>query len=254
MEIQHNTSRTQANKKGLTGSTLKIIALVTMLIDHAAAIILKQYLTVNQYPSVFLTVYNISDIPLILENPLSVLYTVLRLIGRISFPIYCFLLVEGFVHTKNTYRYLIRMALFAAISIVPYSLALYGRPLFLGQQNIFFDLFICLVMLVFLEMAKGKPPLQLLLIILFCFVSDYFRCGYQEYGVVFTGAMYLLRERKTLKTLAGSAVFLSFLTAPLAFLFINRYNGKKGLELKYVFYIIYPVHLLLFYLLSFLVT
>ena len=81
------------NEKGLTGSTLKWIAIVTMLIDHTGAAVLEKMLISGKYGEVSAA------------NPLYQTDMVLRGIGRLAFPIFCFLLVEGFLHTKNVWKY-----------------------------------------------------------------------------------------------------------------------------------------------------
>ena len=80
--------------KGLSGSTLKIIAMVTMLIDHIGAAVLARMIISG-------------------NAELYDLYMVLRKIGRLAFPIFCFLLIEGFCHTKDVKKYTSRLCLFA---------------------------------------------------------------------------------------------------------------------------------------------
>ena len=106
-------------KIGLNSFWLKMIAITTMLIDHVGAVLLPQY-------------------------------PILRIIGRIAFPIFCFLLVEGFMHTHDVIRYMTRIGLFALISEIPFDLLFYGRILDGTHQNVFFTLFIGLVMLYYL--------------------------------------------------------------------------------------------------------
>lgn len=112
------TGREKDNKKesrGISGSTLKLIAVVTMLIDHVAASILAQIIFMNpaNYTNEGLK-----------NTPIVVVYVIMRCIGRIAFPIYIFLLLEGFRYTRNRWRYLGRLVLFALISEIPFDMAL----------------------------------------------------------------------------------------------------------------------------------
>lgn len=91
-------------KSGISAAVLKWIAVVTMVIDHFAASV---YWLLPRYD---FGVYNI-----------------MRKIGRIAFPIYCFLLVEGFFHTRSRARYLRNCFLFALVSEIPFDMAILGR-------------------------------------------------------------------------------------------------------------------------------
>ena len=75
----------------MSGLVLKVFALVCMIIDHTGASILRH----------------------------SDYYMTLRIIGRLAFPIYCFLIAEGYVHTGNVRKYAARMLVFAAVSEIP---------------------------------------------------------------------------------------------------------------------------------------
>ncbi|MER1991151.1 MAG: TraX family protein, partial [Aerococcus urinaeequi] len=108
----------QNKQGGLSGSTLKWIAMVTMIIDHMGAAILLPLLNSGQLETFD---YSLA----------YTAYTSFRLIGRIAFPIFCFLLVEGFFYTSNKQKYAIRLGIFALISEIPFNLAI-------SQQ--FFDL------------------------------------------------------------------------------------------------------------------
>ena len=92
----------ESKKWGATGSTLKMIAIITMLVDHTAAIVLERVLWAHNFSSV--TIYWV--------------YVVMRSIGRLGFPIFCFLLIEGFCHTRNVKKYAGRLFLFALISLI----------------------------------------------------------------------------------------------------------------------------------------
>ncbi len=115
------TESTAFPKKGISGNTLKIIAIITMLIDHIGAVVIENGILKYQDPLLMQT---------ILATPEGVKWSTidfaLRTIGRISFPIFCFLLVEGFLHTKDVRKYGIRLLAFALISEIPFDLAIFN--------------------------------------------------------------------------------------------------------------------------------
>ena len=150
--LNDNTSR--ASTGVLSNEALKWIAMGTMLIDHIGSSLIEGGL---------LNLSNPDSIPLIaaseLGRQLYLLDTVLRLIGRIAFPIFCFLLVEGFLHTKNLKRYLLRLGLFALISEIPFDLSLFGTLFEATYQNVFWTLLFGLLVLTclrFVEERTGK--------------------------------------------------------------------------------------------------
>ena len=99
----------------LTGSALKWIAIVTMLIDHAGACLLEVFV-MNAYGSSPLA-GRLTGEQIMAWYDFDIR---LRLIGRIAFPLFCFLLVEGAVHTRNMGKYMLRMTVFALLSEVPF--------------------------------------------------------------------------------------------------------------------------------------
>lgn len=207
---------------------LKIIAMCTMLIDHIGAIILKD--------EIFL-----------------------RYIGRLAFPIYCFLLVEGFFNTKDIKKYLSRLLVFAFISEIPFNLAFYDSIFWFDSLNVYFTLFIGLLVIYFCE--KYTQPLYKIFI---CFIgmliAELIKTDYSSVGILMIYLMYAYRDKKVFKTIG--VVILNFFVgfiqafAGLSMLFIVFYNGKKVPDNKtikinkYVFYMFYPLHLLLLKVLS----
>lgn len=115
---------TEKKRLVLNGSTLKILAMVTMLIDHIGAAVLLRYLLDIRSHVASIDAY----------NQLVTLYQVLRGIGRIAFPIYCFLLVEGFQKTRNLKKYIMRLGIFAVIAEVPFDLCFTSRAFSLSHQ------------------------------------------------------------------------------------------------------------------------
>lgn len=208
---------------GLSGFGLKWIAMVSMLIDHAGMALFPQYLF-------------------------------LRIIGRLAFPIYCFLLVEGAVHTSNKKQYLGRLFLFALLSEIPFDLLVSGRLLFLDAQNVFFTLFLGLLAVFALEKwrASGYGALASLLLVLAAWFA---RTDYGGGGVVIILLFYLFRQQKLLRTVSfGAATALLYgglqNYAILSMGPVLCYNGKRGPRVKYFFYVFYPAHLLVLYFLK----
>jgi hypothetical protein len=191
------------------------------------------------------------------QYDLDTLYYIFRKIGRVAFPIYCFLLVEGFVHTRDRKKYLGRMLIFALISEIPFDLAITGSWLNLNYQNVFWELALGIVMLMVLDGAerKGYPPVllavvRLTAVALFMVIGELAGLDYGMYGILSIAVLYLCRYNKWLQAGAGALTFVWELPAPVAFLPILAYNQKRGRTLKYVFYIFYPAHLLILYIIA----
>lgn len=148
-------------KKGLTSFSIKLIAVITMFIDHAAAIILERYLYTLGMGS--------NDYFAVEHAGIFYTYVFLRAIGRIAFPIYIFLLVQGFGYTKNRLKYAIRLLAFALISEIPFNLA-FGKSLWtFAYQNVFWTLFFGFLFMWFSDFVYSrviKPWLGYIAIIL----------------------------------------------------------------------------------------
>lgn len=191
---------------------LKLFAILIMLIDHVGAILISP----SAHPE---------------------LYFILRSIGRLAFPIFVFLIVEGFYHTKNVQKYMIRLGMFALISEIPFDLALY-RPLhgteFIADlnavynngfhsdnlakllnnlnsdQNVFFTLFLGLAMIYLMKQVELRFEKQLLvsnlldaaITIGFCLVAVILKTDYSYAGILLFVACYLFRGSKILISLS----------------------------------------------------
>lgn len=205
---------------GLTSFQLKMIAIAAMLIDHIGAVL---------YP----------EIP------------GLRCIGRLSFPIFCFLLAEGFCHTGNIKQYLMRLGIFAVLSEIPYDLALRKRLFVLEKQNVFFTLFLGLCMLWGISMTKIYVE-KILLIIIVMWLAEFLHTDYGFRGILLIGLFYLVRENRTLTVFTG-ALWNFYSVSRIQYwgsfssILIGLYNGQKGKNIKYFFYLFYPLHLLILY-------
>ena len=212
--------------------TLKWIAIITMFIDHTAAVFLPRS---------------------------SIYWMPMRCIGRLAFPIFVFLLVEGFHHTSNVKKYLFRLGLFALISEIPFDLAFHGELLEFTAQNVFFTLFLgllCIYLMSRLELWVGDQPallylLQVAVIAGTAGLAYLLKTDYGYAGVILIVVFHLFRGKKVINTLCllfVSGVLIGYINvlATFAMIPISFYNGQKGKSMKYFFYVFYPAHLLLF--------
>ena len=262
-------------RKIFSGSTLKLVAIITMLIDHATAGIYLYELYAGHLP------HGLSA-----EQSVA-LYEFLRDVGRTAFPIFCFLLVEGYDHTHSKIRYLRNLALFAVISEIPFDLALIVQDaagsfdiitilksnftLEIGDQNVYFTLAIGLGVIWAIDSiwAHLNPapdeskPLQRILAVLLCAccyaggcgLADLLKTDYSYYGITLITILFLLRKFRPLALISGYAFFglcvYSEQWAFPGFILMLFYNGRRGFagkKFKYFFYAFYPVHLFLIYL------
>lgn len=228
---------------GLSGSTLKMAAILTMFIDHTGATVLRAIL---QHPfiagsferrAMWTGIYNLS-----------------RDIGRLAFPIFCFLIVEGFCHTRSVQKYALRLFLFALISEIPFDIALKGNWYYPAKQNVYFTLFIGLLVLwaiAFLtENVTRRLYLALPPILLGMWLANYIDTDYNFKGVLLIAILYLTRSSRLFQCIGGAAAVAWELPAPLAFIPVYLYNGTRGRQMKYFFYWFYPVHLMLLYFIT----
>ncbi len=256
-------------KKGLTGNGLKLIAILTMFIDHFAYIILERgYM---MHPSGF--------------GQLNALYnvdTVMRGVGRLAFIIFLFLLVEGFQHTSSVVKYGLRLLIFAVISEVPFNIATNGTLLNPDYQSVYFTLFLSLVMMFLFETISDKflkekkwlcVLLCLLVFVCISVIAHIIKCDYTTLGIAMAAVMYLFRNKPSLRPWVMLLVITAYCLIPnilallgvseticslfggssileivgvFAFLIMIKYNGERGsFNLKYIFYLFYPIHLLI---------
>lgn len=236
-------------RRGLSGSTLKWIAIGTMLIDHIGASLIEVYV-MNSYGNA-----SWSGFQTLSYEQRMVWYnldSILRMIGRISFPLFCFLLVEGFWHTRDVKKYALRLGLFALVSEIPFDLAFFGEVFHPGHQNVFVTLFLALLGIWGLDYFRKKGQVQSLAGVLClgaaALCAEWSCSDYDSFGVLLIGAIYLFHDRKILQAVCGSVLLLSYggteSYGVLAFLPILLYNGNRGHQPKYFFYVFYPVHLL----------
>lgn len=229
-----NKNVVRQTQTGISSSTLKMIAMLSMLTDHVAYVLLGPFLTVEGiYP----------------------VYQFLRgVIGRLAFPVYCFLLVEGFERTKNKGKYAGRLFVFALLSEIPFDLAFYGHPFEGKGQNVFFTLLLGLFTMwgISLLEERGRNVrllwiMKVMPVLAACMIAGLIGCDYGAKGIFAIVLLYVFRKNKIQQIVAGCVAFWWEYTAALAFIPVAFYRGKKGLNIKYFFYAFYPLHLLALY-------
>lgn len=221
-----------AIKPYLTSFHLKLIAIVSMTIDHVGAALISRW------------------------NSDAELY--FRMIGRLAFPIFCFLIVEGFFHTRNVKKYMFRLLVFAIISEVPFDLLFNTTKNLWSMQNIFGTLFLGLVAIFLMEKAKERwgaytpttTTLQVVIVLLFGAIAYYANVDYAVLGIGYLIIFYLCRGNNlklffflTILNLLFCGVESIQMLSALAVPILSLYNGQRGPKVKYLFYVYYPLHL-----------
>lgn len=246
-------------KNGLSYADIRLIAIIAMLIDHIGAILIEGYLVQSGF--MLHGAFNVS-FDMQGYNFVSLLYYIdilLRLTGRTAFPLFAFMIVQGFMHTHSRKAYLIRLLLFALISQIPFHLA--ASLTVLDSVNVLFTLALGLICIWGLEIIRRKQSgslfeILLAVIVVFCCcaASWYIDSDYGQYGVLSIMAFYLFRRQPVQGAVAACIMLMISnpyyeLTSFLSVFLISRYNGEKGEQHlgKYFFYFFYPVHLLMLY-------
>lgn len=209
---------------GISAFDLKCIAVVTMVIDHIGAYFFPAHLW-------------------------------LRYVGRLAFPIYCFLITEGYIHTRDVKKYMGRLFVLAVLSEVPFDLLWQGKPFYLWHQNVFFTLLIGLVCVCAIDRLHAWWQIGLSLVAAGLLMHFVVRSDYGIGGIVMIVAFYVFRANIWGRFLSVGAVNILFYggvqcAGVLALVPIQFYRGRKGPSAKYFFYAVYPVHLLLLYLIG----
>ena len=223
----------------LSGTALKRIACLSMLLDHMGAALLENGVFRQGVPDTAQ------------GEALAWLDIVLRMVGRLAFPIYCFLLVEGLLHTHDFKKYVLRMLGFALISELPFDWAFFSG-IWWGHQNVYFTLLLGLLAMKALDTyqtPKGMPALKGILGAAACFIAAaVIRCDYDVLGITLIVALYLARGSHKGQCITGAVFSLFEPVAPLAFLLVWYYKGERGRcsrAEQLAFYWFYPVHILI---------
>ena len=229
----------------MTAFTLKIIALSAMLFDHLAVV----------FPDVFPFWF--------------------RGIGRLAWPIFAYILAEGFRHTKSPEKFLMRLLAFALISEIPYDLAMGNEINFFANTNIFYTLFLGGTAIFLYERFRERRGWQTMAVIASILptviLAEILSVDYGSLGVLFVFALYAAKPKmiKLLAVVAFAIIqFVPLVMAqlllikfPTKYFFIipfalttvpllAKYNGERGYAAKWLFYWFYPAHLTVIALIS----
>lgn len=213
----------------MSGLVIKLIAFVCMVFDH----------TQIMFPE----------------------YTPLwfRLVGRFAFPAFAFLIAEGCRKTSSMEKYIFRLGILAVMTELPYDLAFGHESIsYISDMNIIFTLFTGALMIYVLTRIYNKP-LKLFLILYILFMGKLVELDYGFYGVILIVGYYYIREKWQIMLFTAVLFFIkwmryiyppSFLTAfcivsCFGWLLPVLYNGKRGREPKYMFYVLYPLHIII---------
>lgn len=214
----------------LSGAALKYIAIISMLLDHGNKVLLSHLSPDSQL--------------------LLAVSQVLAFAGRFAFPIFFFLLVEGFFHTHSKGKYLRNLLFFALLSEIPFDLCFQGSLLEFTGQNIFFTLSLALLVIWGVDALRKRFPAggefgMLLIVPVGCLAAVLARVDYTYAGILVPFLFYLLRSKRLFAAIINYLVVSQDIRTLPAFLAIVLYNGQRGKQCKWLNYWIYPVHLAL---------
>lgn len=216
-EVQQTEHTNYIPFPALSGSTLKMIACATMLTDHIGAVFF----------------------------PDQILF---RMIGRAAFPIFAFLIAEGYRHTRNIMRYAGRLLLLAVLSEPCFDYLFYEQPVFWGHQNVFFTLALGVLTLYFCDRTWSKS-MKVANVVLMMLIAEVLRTDYNSMGILMIVFFFYFYENLWQMWLAVGAQNVLLMGrvqmfGALGLIPISFYNGKRGKDWKLFFYLFYPVHLI----------
>lgn len=203
--------------KGLSGSALKVIALVSMTMDHIAYYLMEHG---------------------------TLLYDLMRTVGRMAFPIFAFLLVEGYDHTRSTRKYALNLLAFALISEIPWWLLNHDNT-----HNVFFTLLLGLIAIKGLCKISDPPLAWCIIIASICGNAIWLHVDYEYSGILLICAFHIFKPDKVTKCLLATLFMYQYgvIGLWLGLSVILCYNGQrgfiKGQYAKYLCYAYYPFHL-----------
>lgn len=216
----------------MSGFVLKIIACITMVLDHVKLVIPSTQVTFN------------------------------FIAGRIAFPIFAFLITEGYAHTKDLIKYVKRLALVGLISQIPYGILIKD----FSALNIMFTLILGLFVITIYDKIEKKYisiPLCLLIIV----IGELIQVDYGWFGVALILLLYIFKNKKQILPIVYIMLVILyfyirgmlilhpvcisyFVGYIISIILIMLYNGKQGKKMKYLFYLVYPVHMIILNIVS----
>lgn len=237
--------------KGLTAAGVRKFAIVFLLLGIVGKSLLQNRLLGMADGSA-------QDLLTLMSMPNGMLYTSLALacqfLEACAVPLFCFLLVEGVVHTADLMKYLSRVLITACASEIPYNLAYGGKLLDLGSRNPAFGLALCLIMIHFYQRYSGRTASNMA-IKLAVTAAAFIWCSMLgiEHGsccVLIVAVLWAFRSKPIYRNIAGCAATvvctlfsMYYLAAPMSLLVIHFYNGEKGESSRVMDYAVYPVAL-----------
>ena len=219
----------------LSGSELKVLAILSMMADHSACFFLE-------------------------EN--TVAYGVMRCFGRIAFPVFALLVAEGYAHTRNRMRYVLSLLALAAVSEVPWCLLNCTD----GTHNVMFTLALGVAAMATFDRLKGHKNVSLILVLFTAFFAGLSGMDYEWRGILMIFLFHLFgnlhcnqriaRQSRRLLQLAFTFPFMAhygitgaLLACSVIFLYDGTRGFIKGNLPKYGFYAFYPLHLMVIWML-----
>jgi len=231
------------NPMTLSGSALKVVAILSMVVDHCAFFFLPHD---------------------------TQAYEVMRCFGRIAFPMFAFLIAEGFHYTHSRRQYLVTLLVFAFVSEIPWLLL----NNYCGGHNVMFTLAVGIIALEVFDKLINRKVLAITLITILSLIAERYNFDYGWRGMWMMGVFYMFRLRANLikdgKSYNFTPLFplypffqvlfalplmmhygtVGALLASAAILLYNDERGFiKGKVAKYAFYAFYPAHLFVIWLL-----
>ena len=219
----------------LSGAWLKLIAIISMLIDHVNKALIYPNLSSN-------------------DGALTVLSNLFDIIGRIAFPLFCFLLVEGYFKTRSRKKYLFNLLLFGVISEVPFDMFTTASFFNMNWNNVMFTLALVLITIWMIDSLKEKMQnlpkalwyfVSVIILLIMCIAAMYLSLDYEHHAFLIGYFFYLFHDIPILAIPFGYASMYTQPWTLLGFGLTLTYNGERGKQNKMLNYWFYPVHLLI---------